>query len=728
MENVKKYPGQLVFGLDIGTRSIVGTVGYRQDDGRFVVVAQCGKEHETRAMLDGQIHDIGKAGETISSVKERLEDKIGRKLEKVCIAAAGRVLKTIQVHTDIAFASERVVTQEDIHTLNSKATEEAYKEFLKDSDSDLRFYCVGSSVVRYYMNDYPMSNLQDHKAKKIGVDMIATFLPDDVVDGLYRAVEIAGLTVASLTLEPIAAIELAIPEKFRLLNIALVDVGAGTSDISITKEGTITAFGMIPVAGDSLTEPIALHCMVDFNTAEQIKRDVGEMETVTYEDIMGLTQQISSKEIEALLTPNVERMTDEVAEKILELNGNKSVGAVFVVGGGGKIPGYTQALASKLNLAPERVALRGKEVMQSIIFEDSEMEQNSLLVTPIGICLDYYKDNHNFIYVSFNDTTVKLYNNDKLTVMDAAMQTDFASADLFPKSGKELTFTVNGKTRFVRGDMGDAAVILLNGENANLHSLIKDNDIVKVTESTAGAPGRMFLEKLPEYKTQMDVFVNGTKVTLPKFPTVNGTLVTGSYEIMDGDVIEFLDYVTVEQIKTFMDVTVENGSICMVNNKEAGPDAKVYENFEVVWKFTDKPQEEDWLDGSVEDEKDADVEEVLEEALEEENSKEQTSSMKETASGDAEEGVTQGAKAAEKTGSDDTVEPTVPQTMYVVVNGKPVSMSGKPRYVFVDVFNYIDFDLSKPQGAIVTTVNGHTANYMEELHDGDVIEIYWRKP
>ena len=55
-------------------------------------------------------------------------------------------------------------------------------------------------------------------------------------------------------------------------------------------------------------------------------------------------------------------------------------------------------------------------------------------------------------------------------------------------------------------------------------------------------------------------------------------------------------------------------------------------------------------------------------------------------------------------------------------------MSGKPRYVFVDVFNYIDFDLSKPQGAIVTTVNGHTANYMEELHDGDVIEIYWRKP
>ena len=53
-----------VFGLDIGTRSIVGTVGYMERD-RFVVVAQLAVEHETRAMIDGQIHDISKVGQTI---------------------------------------------------------------------------------------------------------------------------------------------------------------------------------------------------------------------------------------------------------------------------------------------------------------------------------------------------------------------------------------------------------------------------------------------------------------------------------------------------------------------------------------------------------------------------------------------------------------------------------------------------------------------------------------
>ena len=53
-------------------------------------------------------------------------------------------------------------------------------------------------------------------------------------------------------------------------------------------------------------------------------------------------------------------------------------------------------------------------------------------------------------------------------------------------------------------------------------------------------------------------------------------------------------------------------------------------------------------------------------------------------------------------------------------------MSGKSRYVFVDVFDYIEFDLSKPKGAIVTTINGLQAQFMEELHDGDILDIYWK--
>ena len=287
MSEAMKFPGQLVFGLDIGTRSIVGTVGYRVGE-KFYVVAQSIREHDTRSMLDGQIHDIYKVGKTISEVKGELEDKLGRQLKDVCIAAAGRVLKTVTVRVDQELEGDHEVGGEDIYALDSMGVEKAYAEFSEDNETDLKFYCVGYSVVRYYMNGYTIGNLEGHKAKTIGADIIATFLPEDVVDGLYKAVGVAGLEVVNLTLEPIAAIRVAIPEMYRMLNIALVDVGAGTSDISITKDGSIIAYGMIPIAGDSLTEVIAKHCLVAFATAAHIKRETGVKEQMEYRDLMGL--------------------------------------------------------------------------------------------------------------------------------------------------------------------------------------------------------------------------------------------------------------------------------------------------------------------------------------------------------------------------------------------------------------------------------------------------------
>ena len=95
-----------VFGLDIGTRSIVGTVGYRIGTERFVVVAQESVEHTTRAVIDGQIHDIFTVSKTIQEIKTRLENRIHQPLTDVCIAAAGRVLKTKQVHAVYEFPAE----------------------------------------------------------------------------------------------------------------------------------------------------------------------------------------------------------------------------------------------------------------------------------------------------------------------------------------------------------------------------------------------------------------------------------------------------------------------------------------------------------------------------------------------------------------------------------------------------------------------------------------------
>ena len=731
MEEVKTYPEKLVFGLDIGTRSIVGTVGYKVED-QFYIVAQRVREHETRSMLDGQIHDIGRVGATISQVKKELEEVVGVRLTDVCIAAAGRVLKTVNVHTEQIFEEEKEITPEDIYELNSKGIEAAYEELGGTEDSGVKFYCVGYSVVRYYMNQYVIGNLENHRTNQIGVDLIATFLPQDVVDGLYKAVEQAELEVVNLTLEPIAAIQVAIPEMYRMLNIGLVDVGAGTSDISITQGGSIIAYGMIPIAGDALTEAVAQYCLVDFVTAEQIKRDCCDKEEIAYQDIMGLTQTVTREKMLEVIKPVIVSMTEQVSDKIRELNGDKSVSAVFVVGGGGKIPGYTDALSMHLDIPRERVALRGKEVMEKVHFLERETEKDSLLVTPIGICLSFYEQSNSFIFVTFNNHRIKLYDNSKLAVVDAAMHSEFPNEDLFPKRGRELRFTVDGKSRMIRGELGEASVITVNGAPADIYTPIHANDVIHVQESTAGKAAVLEIRKLPEYKAVITVEVNEKTVSLPKFANVNGRLQSGYYDIKENDEIEMLNFYTVQQIAEFMDVMLNREMNIYVNNKLADMDTKVYENFSVIWTLeTLELSDVEQYEKKTEDKNGST--ELSYDSLPEEEEGEISAEAEETDEEIAGEDQTESPAAGSRPHSlkepvKDAMAQAENTSIVVFVNGNRIAMSGKPAYVFVDVFDYIDFDLSKPKGkGIATILNGREAQYMETLLGGEKIEIYWKE-
>ena len=686
-----------VFGLDIGTRNVVGTVGYRTEDDKFIVAAQCVRQHETRAMLDGQIHDIGKVGRIIGQVKAELEAQLNEPLSDVCIAAAGRVLKTVTTHVEYEYAEESIVTGEDIHTLDLLGIEKAQDILKEANDTQYKFYCVGYSVVKYFLNDEVFISLEDHKATKIGEDIIVTFLPEDVVDGLYSAVGQAGLTVANMTLEPIAAINVAIPENYRMLNIALVDVGAGTSDISVTREGSIIAYGMIPYAGDEMTELIVQHFLVDFKTAEAMKLASTTEEEVTYEDIMSISHTIPSKEIWDLVEPTIDKITSEVATKIIELNGDKTVSACFVVGGGGKIHGFTQMLAKKLELPEERVALRGEEVLKEVVFEQEDIHKDPLLVTPIGICLNYYEQRNNFIMMKFNGERLKLYDNNRLTIVDAALQAGFPNDELFPKRGMPINFVVNGAARIARGEAGEPAIVTLNGRPANINTPLVPNCEVTIEPSTAGADAVYTIEQLEEYhESTLTVIINGKTVVCPKFVEVNGQLEPGSYEIKEGDVIETRNYYTVRQVAEFMDVEVDTDHEILVNNRLADFDTLVYENFTIDWtvlSFGVAPEPENRYNATISDtSSEVSAENESQETKEEEAPKETEGSVT------------------------------------VMVNGESVTMTGKQNYIFVDVFDWYSFDLSAGKGrAIATLVNGKEAEFSQPLANGDNIELYWKE-
>ncbi len=683
-QGAKKTNEALVFGLDIGTRSIVGTVGYYKLK-KFHVIALETIEHDERVMIDGQIHDIAGVASEIKVVKKRLTEDIGQDLTEVCIAAAGRVLRTITTHVEQELGDERDITSEDVYSLEILGAQKAYADFQKNNDMRIHFYCVGYTVERYYLNQYPMGNLENHKGHLIGADIIATFLPDEVVDGLYKAVELAGLKVANLTLEPIAAMEVAIPKAYRMLNIALVDVGAGTSDICITRDEAIIAYGMIPSAGDEITEAIAKQYLTDFQEAEEIKKASAGKTPIKYHDILGNEMRVDPKEVEEVIQPVIKIMTREISDRIKKLNGGKPVSAIFVVGGGGKVSGFTESLASEMGIVPERVAVRGEEVLKNIDFQVKNIIIDSLLVTPVGICLNFYNTKNNFVIVNFNGEQIKLYDNSNLRISDAAMQADFSNADLFPKHGKDISFTVNGKQKLRRGDSGEGAIIRLNGKVVSIGEKIKAGDDIEVIPSTAGKPATVELQKLPEFTDKICVIINGQNVEFPKFAVVNGELKPGTYEVQDKDVIEMRRYYTVQQILEFMDVNLEQGEQIYVNHEIASPLTEVYDNFSVDWIF---------------------AEEELHLSPDEKGQR----------------------KKPEDSYSEESIPPEELLELPVIVNGEPITLTGKRNYIFVDVFRFIDFDLKKPQGNyVVTLLNGKNAEFTASLNEGDNIQIYWKQ-
>ncbi|MFW6015008.1 MAG: cell division protein FtsA [bacterium] len=581
MTNQNIIDEPFVFGLDIGTRSVVGIVGYKQEN-KFYIIGHHIVEHNTRAMIDGQIQDIEKVTQAVKEVKSKLEEQINQPLKNVYIAAAGRVLKTSNIKVELTLPNETQVNNEHIYSLELKGVEEAHLKVIESNEHNVKYHCVGYSVVKYYLNEYVMTNIVGHKAKKIGAEVLATFLPQEVIDSLYSVTEKADLKVVGLTLEPIAAINVAIPEQYRLLNITLVDIGAGTSDIAITKDGSIIAYGMIPYAGDEITEYIVHKYLVDFATAEKIKLKLANNKIISFKDIMGISHKYEPKQILNQIFPAIESLAERISKKILELNGNKPTNAVFCVGGGGQIDDFTKILSSKLNVPNERVALRGSDVLKFVTMKRKGMKKEPSIVTPVGIALSAYYHNSNFIKVIVNGKSIKLYNNNHLTIIDVAALVGFDYKNLFPKRGQSINFTVNGIEKEAKGKLGEAAKIMINDKEVGINHPIKHKDKIDLIEATSGDSIQLQINQLNEFVPTIKFMVNGKKIVLPRMIKANDKIVSEDYEIKPNDDIYIYDYYPLKDLIINMDID-DNNLRFNVNGKIVDKDHLIYEMDEISW-------------------------------------------------------------------------------------------------------------------------------------------------
>jgi cell division protein FtsA len=553
----------LIFGLDIGTRTVIGILGYKSDE-KFIIVDSEMIEHSSRAMIDGQIHDVIKVSETAKKVKENLEVRNNIELKEVVIAAAGRALKTFKVKSKRVFDSETLITKSQINLLELEGIKEAQKE-MKDNmmkTEGFKYFCVGHSVVNYEIDNCIMDNLEGHKGEAISAEIICTFLPKAVVDSLYSVMDLIGLEVTNLTLEPIAAINVTIPKEIRLLNLALVDIGAGPSDIAITKNGSVIAFGMIPDAGDEITEAIVHKYLVDFNTAENIKVNILSTKEIEFRDILGNSQTVSSEEIAEVIRPAVDKLTDKISEKLLELNGSKAPNAVFCVGGGSETLNLTNVLSAKLNILEERVALKGNEVISNIEILDEKFVNGPNMITPIGICMtSMMKTGMDFINIIVNDEKLKLMNIKELTVMDAAMLKDFSHSNLIARRGEAVNFVLDGKKLRVSGRHGESAKIYVNNEVANLETKIEENDYISIESAKMGDNAIVYVSDYIDLNTVKTVYLNNRKVSVKPSVSINGKIVDINTEIKNNDIVETYVVNSIKDLIMYLNIDTRNREV-----------------------------------------------------------------------------------------------------------------------------------------------------------------------
>ncbi len=652
-----KNNNEIFFALDIGTRSVMGILG--EKDGDTIKVNNIAMElHKKRAMYDGQVHDIQAVADVVQIIKERLEQESGLKLTDVALAAAGRSLKTIQTSITKKFEPDTQIDSQIMRNIEIECLQEA-SNILKENENDnISYYNVGHTVMTYKLDDYEIKNPNGHKGEKLSLEVIATFLPKIVVEALDAVTQKVGLSISYMTLEPIVAIEVAIPENVRLLNIAMVDIGAGTSDIAITKDGTIVGYAMTSTAGDEITESLSQKFLLDFDSAEKLKCNLCNASNQTFTDIVGIKNEMSTQQILEQIHDSITLVANNISEAIIKANG-KSPSAVFLIGGGSQIPGLTKMIADNLGLPEPRVAIKTVESIPNVQNE-SPLLEGPQSITPVGILTCAIKnEKKDFMEIKVNDKKVKLFRSAELKISDGLILAGFNPRDLISRKGKSILVTINGEKKMYQGTYGSEAVIYLNGQTASIDTKINDSDTITIEPATVGQDAQVSVK---------DIIGNN-------YIYVNDDAMPYYYNIRINDIAT---YDITKQLENGDDIKYDllDSTDKLIEHMKVPENKKIYVNediakYDLPIKINDKIKIVD----SKEDDK-----------------------------------ISKNAH------------------INITCNSQIVPIkTNKEKVIFVDIFDYISFDRSKPQGNLVMKVNGVNAEFTTELKDNDVVEVYWEK-
>lgn len=658
----KKEPqGDTIFALDIGTRTVIGVLAKKTAQGCKIIDVES-VAHEKRSMSDGQIEDIKSVAEDIKRVKKELENRNKITLSGVCIAAAGRALKTLRASWEYKLPENRAISEETLRNAELDAVHRTCEDFMSKNEGSA-FYCVGHSVISLTLDGFKIQNAEGHRGECLVTDIIGAFLPVYVVDSLCAAVDMARLSVVSLTLEPIAAMNAVVPPELRLINCALCDIGAGTSDVAVSRDGSVTAYGMATTAGDEITESIMKELLVDFNTAERIKT-FSEKE-ITYTDILLTEHKITRDRADKLIEPFARELAKTIAREIITANAVPPQ-AVFLVGGGSKLKGLSDYVAEELDVSPSRVIWGRRELLRGIIAPE-DMTLSAEHATPVGIAISAGEGvSYDFTTITINGRKFRAPDTNRLTVFELLGVAKIAPEDMIAGNGKSLSFTVSGERITLRGEPPKTSEISVNGKPASLNTEVTKGDEITVIPAESGADASAHLSDYFDFAAikSFTITLFGKKQRAGRYILLNGREITAERRIQEGDEISLVEARTVGELMTTHGIS-EN---VLLNYKPASPE----------------------------------------------------SALK---SGD----IISRAETHDEPAPINAVETQKPDNPHITINGIeaefPIRADGNPP-IFLDIATaFSDDPTALLANAKTITINGKIARLDEEIHNGDVIVI-----
>ncbi len=351
----KKTDKNLVVGLDIGTSKVVAIVGERNDQGRMEVIGL--GSHPSRGLKKGVVVNIESTVQSIQRAVEEAELMAGCQIHSVRAGIAGSHVKSMNSHGIVAI-KDREVTVEDVDRVIDAARAVAIpadqkilhvlpQEFIIDEQDGVR-EPIGMAGVRL--------------ESKVHLVTGAVSAAQNIVKCVGRC----GLEVEDVVLEQLASAQAVLTDDEKELGVCLVDIGGGTTDMAVFVDGAIRHTAVIPIAGDQVTNDIAVALRTPTHHAERIKQEYAcalrqladPEETIEVPSVGDRPPRRLSRQVLAeVVEPRYEELLSLVQAELRRSGFENLIAAGVVLTGGSSRMEGVMDLAEEIFHTPVRIGL-----------------------------------------------------------------------------------------------------------------------------------------------------------------------------------------------------------------------------------------------------------------------------------------------------------------------------------------------------------------------------------